>query len=305
MAEVIIIMTESRIVAASKKLLQSGKSKLNHIRLSLPRTDQAEKEARRQRRLDRGAPSLRFWYLLLRQTLGERNLLPLSEEMRDRFVVKGLEYLPKEGVFTLAVNHTLKRWTPRLLSAVHHATMQTRPELALDWLVIVGYWRANLEAKPFAVRWVVERIRAFYTVAFDRWRYNCLRLPMQSTNSKNAQINLTALREWKGRAKKQPTIVFPEGIGARVFKEIRPGAGRWLANLGVPVLPVSVWWDSSLQLWHVGFGPTIEWSEDPELHDVQLGLEIALGLPPEEAPSWQEDLANWQAAWADSLAQKP
>jgi hypothetical protein len=91
-------------------------------------------------------------------------------------------------------------------------------------------------------------------------------------------------------------------MGAQVFKEIRPGAGRWLAGMGVPVLPVSLWWQSDRQLWQIVFGPPLEWSEDPRLHDLQLGLEIALGLPPEEAPDWQEDLAGWQAAWTeDSL----
>src|SRR3954451_22252788 len=69
-------------------------------------------------RPDRGAPRLRFWGILAWQTLRSRDMLALSEETRDAYEAHGLENIPSEGSFSLAVNHTMRRWTPRLLSAV-------------------------------------------------------------------------------------------------------------------------------------------------------------------------------------------
>lgn len=241
-----------------------------------------------------GMPGPRFWWLLVWQTFSKRDLLPLSREIRDAYIVNGLEHIPEEGVFSLAVNHTLARWTPRLLATVHHSTLEKRPDLARDWLVIIGYRRAKLEGRSKTSRWLITHIRRLHDWIYQCWKYNAMRLPIY-----NERSSIQSLREWKERAHEQPTLVFPEGRGARTFEEIRPGAGRWLSGIGVPILPVSMWWDIESDGWQIIIGPPIEWSESPELHDLQLGLEIAAGLPPAEAPLWQEHLTCWQEATTD------
>lgn len=247
-------------------------------------------------RPNRGAPSLWFWVIFLTQTLRGRDLLPLSREMRDSYQAEGLEHLPPGGVFTLAVNHTMRRWTPRVLASIHQATIEQRPDLARDWLVIVGYKEARLEGRPRSVQWLILQIRRLHTGVYQRWTHNVLRLPMG-----NDRASVQALREWKKRAQRQPTIVFPEGRGYPTFEEVRPGAGRWLGALDVPVLPASVWWNEQAAQWHIVFGPCIEWSVNPRLHDLQIGLEIAERLPPTHAPLWQDDLEHWRAAFEDEV----
>lgn len=241
---------------------------------------------------DKGAPRLRFWLILLWQTLTRRSILPLSREMADAFVVKGLANIPENGVFTLAVNHTMRRWTPRSLATLHQATLSRRPDLASDWLVIVGYREINIAGRPRLAQRLITLMRRFYSWLHQRWNYNVLRLPMS-----NDRRSIEALRAWKGRAPQQPAVVFPEGRGTDTFEEIRPGAGRWLATLGVAVLPVSMWWESAANQWQIMVAPPIEWSEDVGLHDLQIGLEIALGLPADEAPNWQAALVAWEKAY--------
>ncbi len=246
-----------------------------------------------RRRQEKGAPRLRFWLVLAWQTLRQRDIRPLSREMADPFEAHGLEYLPAHGVFTLAVNHASRRWTPRLLATVHAATLIGRPDLARHWLVIVGYREASLEGKPFLVRKFLVTMRRIFGWVYSRWLYNTLRLPMG-----NERASIQALRGWKKRARSQPCLVFPEGRGATTFEEVRPGSGHWLAALGGTVLPVSVWWEAEVGRWQIVFGPAMEWSHNHRLHDHQIGLEIAVSLPPEEAPLWQDSLADWEAAYA-------
>ena len=242
-------------------------------------------------RAGRGAPRLRFWPLLIWQTLTARDLRILSHEMCDHYQVQGLDYLPTSGVFTLAANHTMRRWTPRSLATIHRATLEKRPDLGQAWLVIVGYKELELAERGWLMRFLIKQMRRFYARIYLRWQYNILRLPMG-----NNRASMQALREWRRRAKQQPTLVLPEGRGAKAFEEIRPGAGRMLASLEVPILPVSVSWQETEQRWQVIFGPPIQWSNEARLHDLQIGLEIALALPAAEAPRWQTALAQWQAA---------
>ncbi len=161
-------------------------------------------------RPDRGAPRLRFWAILAWQTLRGRDLLPLSEETRDVYEAHGLENIPAEGSFSLAVNHTMRRWTPRLLSAVHAAAMEKRPEYARQWIVIVGYREAKVEGRGRPARAFILTLRKIHTWIYRRWSYNALRLPMD-----NQRAGLLALRNWKLRARQQPSVVFPEGRGSK------------------------------------------------------------------------------------------
>lgn len=245
-------------------------------------------------RPDRGAPGLRFWLILFWQTFRQRDILPLSRAMLDPYQAQGLENIPADGVFTLAVNHTNRRWLPHLMASVHQATIEKRPELAREWLVIVGFRRAKIEGRPAWQRGLILTIRRFFDQMWERWSYNSIRLPMADRDKDS--VKLDALRQWRQRSKNQPSIVFPEGRAAPLFENIRPGAGRWLAGLDVPVLPVSAWWEEDQARWQIVFGPAIRWSKNPRLHDLQVGLEIAYALPPEQAPEWQADLDAWREA---------
>jgi hypothetical protein len=248
-------------------------------------------------RRPRGAPSLRFWVIFLWQTFfGKRDLRPLSREVADPYSVQGLENLPRNGVFTVAVNHNMRRWLPRLLASVQAAADKVRPDLAADWLVIVGYRHAKTDGRPAWQRRYILTVRGVVDYLWGRWSHNALRLPM--ADKERDRVYIESLRVWKNRAQAQPTVVFPEGRGSQIFEDIRPGAGRWLAGLGVPVIPASVWWDEDAGRWHIVFGPPVRWSQNPRLHDLQLGLEIAYGLPPEAAPGWQNDLQRWRDAHA-------
>lgn len=250
--------------------------------------------SRKKKRIRKGppdAPPLSFWMVLARETLTSRNIVCLSNEMADPFDCIGLENIPAEGTFALAVNHSDVRWTPRLLASLHLATQARRPDLAKEWLVIVGNRAPRLERFNRAQRWIALKIRGVFDRIFRRWNYNCLRIPLG-----NERASLKALREWRARAKEQPSIVFPEGRASATFKEVRPGSGRWLANLGVPVIPVAAWWDESRDEWVFDFGEPIEWADRSNLHDLQLGLAIAEALPPQDAPDWQEALTRWRKA---------
>lgn len=228
------------------------------------------------------------------QCLTHRSIVGLSRELAEPYWASGLENLPQDGSFVLAVNHTTVRWTPRLLASIHKATLERRPELAGEWLVVVGNRELRQERlRPWA-RPIAVRIRQGFERVYDLWNYNCLRLPMG-----NERVSPKALREWRTRAKTQPSIVFPEGRGATTFKEIRPGAGRWLATFDVPTIPLAVWWDEPKNGWVFDFGPAIEWASQSSLHDVQLGLALAEALPPAEAPDWQPALSRWRKAHSE------
>ncbi len=211
--------------------------------------------------------------------------------MAEPYSVFGLENLPLQGTFVLALNHTSTRWTPRQLATVHLATLQRRPDLKSDWLVVVGYRALRPERYTGWQRKLVGKVRRLIERVISRWDYNCFRLPTIREG-----VSLTSLREWRARAKNQPSLVFPEGRASQFFREVRPGSGRWLASLGLPVLPVATWWDLEKNKWIIDFGPPVEWTEQSHLQDLQLGLAIANALPPEEAPDWQERLELWEAA---------
>ncbi|MEI6046470.1 MAG: 1-acyl-sn-glycerol-3-phosphate acyltransferase [Chloroflexota bacterium] len=253
----------------------------------------------RKKRVRKGppdAPRLRFWFILAKETLTTCSIVALSLEMAEPFHCIGLENIPEQGSFVLAINHTNVRWTPRMLASIHLATIQRRPELAEEWLVIVGHREPRLERLQPWQRWFALKIRRFYDQIYHRWKYNSLRLPMD-----NDGASLKALREWRIRSKTQPSLVFPEGRAATTFREVRLGSGRWLAALGVPVLPVAGWWDETRKGWVLDFGLPIEWSAQTNLQDLQLGLAIAEALPPEEAPDWQAALTRWRTVHSPEI----
>jgi hypothetical protein len=111
---------------------------------------------------------------------------------------------------------------------------------------------------------------------------------------------VTALREWRRRVEKHPALVFPEGVARGQLGDIRLGAGRWLAKLPAPTLPVAAWQVG--EAWTVIVGEPIQWSNRADLHDLQLGLAMAELLPPELAPQWQDLLGRWRAVHAQPPA---
>lgn len=203
-----------------------------------------------------------------------------------RLEVKGLENLPEGAGFVLAANHYHGWPAFDVVGAVFAAASRGRPDVADRLAIIVGRRERVRQGKPPIPARLTRRLLNF---AYQRWSANVERLPLG-----NQRASIQTLREWRSRARQQPTLVFPEGKARLQFGLVRPGAGRWCARLGVPVVPVGVWYYEGG--WQVRIGKPIEWARRAELHDVQLGLAIADLLPPEIAPRWQNGLAQWRAA---------
>jgi 1-acyl-sn-glycerol-3-phosphate acyltransferase len=230
-----------------------------------------------------------FWLVFAVTTLTNRRLSWLVKARRigeNPVLVEGLENIPEPGVFTLAVNHYKGSRTIDVIAAIYDAINRTRPELRDEYLLVVGH-RRRKRTNPTPI--LTRIIRRMYDLNYRVWQKNALRIALG-----NDRASIRALREWRGRAKTQPTLVFPEGKSNLEFVKVREGSGRWLESLNVPVLPVAVWWEKGY--WQVRFGPPVRWSERPELHDLQLGLNIARLLPLELAPLWQDRLQQWQEA---------
>ncbi len=237
-----------------------------------------------------GKPSfgrwLLFWLGFVIETFTRRRLSQLVRLRlgRAQLELTGLANLPPTGNFVLAVNHYNGWPTLDVIAAVYAAANRVRPDQADRYAIIVGRReRTRTTPPPLPAR----LIRRVINLAFQRWEANAARLPLG-----NRRSSIQTLREWRTRVKRQPTLVFPEGKARLQFGLVRSGAGRWLGAVGVPVVPVSIWWYA--QAWHIRFGPPINWSHRPELHDIQLGLTLANLLPPELAPTWQDSLARWR-----------
>lgn len=224
-----------------------------------------------------------FWATFIRESFTLCRLAPLVDlwpGTRSESV-EGLEHLPAAGSFILALNHFGGGSTLGVLSATIKAVSRARPD-SLESLLIVQGVRGRTSGRGLLRRLV------WYILA--RWKGHLIALPLG-----NESPSLTALREWRDRARQQPSLVFPEGRARLRFGTVRPGAGRWLASLEVPVLPVAVW--CTKEGWHVRVGPIIEWSHRQELLDWQLGLNIATLLPEDLSSLWQEPLARWKGAY--------
>jgi hypothetical protein len=231
----------------------------------------------------------RFWLRLARETFGKRRVMPLvAARMASEQVcpVYGLDCVPREGAFILAVNHYSGRAALDTVAAVLAGLSQARPDAIEQITIIIGQRRNQPKnrVQAFVYRRVVRLLDALY----GRWQAHIVRIPL-----KNPEPNPSGLRDWRRRD--QPAFVFPEGRASVPFGSIRRGAGRWLAALGLPVVPVAVWW-MEREGWTVRFGSPVEWTRRPDLRDVQLGLAMAALLPPDLAASWQADLARWRAA---------
>ncbi len=230
-----------------------------------------------------------FWLNLIFETVTFRRLSRLVKLWLEGYVsfdVKGLENIPQTGNFVLALNHYQARATLDLIVVTVAAISQVRPDLYQNLLLITGR-RVRHSTKPMAVparvvSWVVGLV-------FGRWQNHLLRIPWS-----NQRASVRALREWRERSQYQTSVVFPEGKANLEFMPVRKGAGRWLAGMPEPIVPVAVWRETGR--WQVRFGPPIVWSHRPELHDLQLGLNIANLLPADLAPDWQENLALWHSA---------
>ncbi|HEX2913074.1 MAG TPA: 1-acyl-sn-glycerol-3-phosphate acyltransferase [Chloroflexia bacterium] len=230
---------------------------------------------------------LYFWFGFLLETLTKRRLARLVKLRLGKTPLsppQGLEKLPATGTFVLAANHFSGWPVIDVIPAILTAANRQRPDLADDYLIIVGRREPRRSNPPLPAR----LSRKVINFAFARWSKNVIRLPLD-----NRQVSIKFLREWRTRVQKQPVLVFPEGKARLEFGPVRAGVGRWFSNLDVPVVPVGIWWHENT--WHVRIGPAIEWSSRNELHDFQLGLAIANLLPPELATRWQKALNEWRA----------
>jgi len=235
---------------------------------------------------DRGlAAALRFWGRLTVETLGGRRLdrVVAARLGAAPITATGAGDLPPDGPFVFAVNHFRAGLTMGTVSAVISAAACARPDVARDTLLIVGG-----PPRPPTGR-LVRVVRRLMSAFWARWSRAVLRVPMAGNGP-----TLSALRAFREAARERPVLVFPEGRASALFADVRPGAGRWLGSLAVPVVPVGVF--RSDDGWTVAFGPPLRWSPRAELRDVQLGLAIASLLPPALAPRWLPLLERWRAA---------
>ncbi len=233
-----------------------------------------------------------FWVRALIETLGRRRFSRVLAARVRRGAVEatGVEHVRAEGGLVLAVNHYHARLTFEVIAATLHAAEQARAGVIDACTVVVGQ-----RLRPGPVTRRRRFVRACADWLFGRWSKNAVRIPT------DARLGVSALRTVARRAAEVPLLVFPEGVGQGEFIDLRPGSGRFLAGLGVPVVPVGVVHEGAR--WRVVFGAPLAWGPDRRLHDVQLGLAIAELLPPEVAPTWQGMLTRWRAAHTRVVAE--
>lgn len=229
--------------------------------------------------------SIRFWVGAAFETITRRRLSRLVRGRLGRRTVEatGVDAVPREGAFVLAVNHYHAGRTLDVIAAVLSAAGRARPEVCDACVIVVGQ-RARKHPS-----WWSRLLRWIGQAPLRRWSRNIVRIPMG-----NDAPQLTALREWRRRVATSPALVFPEGVARGELGPMRPGAGRWLARLPVPTLPVAAWQERDA--WVVQIGEPIQWAKRADLHDSQLGLAIAEMLPPELATRWQDLLRRWRDA---------
>jgi 1-acyl-sn-glycerol-3-phosphate acyltransferase len=226
-----------------------------------------------------------FWLVFMWETLGHRHVLPLVRMRIGPLHVDGLEHVLRGGSFVLAVNHYGEQRALDIIAAVLAAANLQRPDLANRYLLVAGSRGAKRRA-PSPLAHLMQRL---LHLVYGRWAKHVLLISLG-----NERASASSLRRWRACAGEQPSLVFPEGRRRAAFGAVRPGAGRWLASLGVPTLPVGAWRQGCA--WHVHFGAPVSWSRREELRDKQLGLAIAALLPSELAPAWTPYLEAWREA---------
>lgn len=235
----------------------------------------------------------RFWLRFAYETLRRQEIVPLARtRLRGEPLhsIVGVSHLPTEAAFVLAVNHYSGRATLDATAAVITALADARPQVAPQTALVIGHRWPPAKSRLHAI--MLGIARPIVSWIFARWEKHTLRIPL-----KNPVPSPAGLREW--RARQQPVLVFPEGRARVKFGKIRAGAGRWLATLGMPVLPVGVWWEAE-HGWSVQFGPPLRWADRDGLRDLQLGLAMAALLPEPLAQDWHADLTRWRNAHQDT-----
>ena len=214
--------------------------------------------------------NLSDWLPALFATVGSRKPSCFTAIWRlfNRLSCEGLDNIPPQGPFVLALNHIKDPGSAvTLLGAALAAVAQRRPDAIDEMQAIVGFREPN-RPQNFPTRVV----RSLWEWTKARWSRNLLHVPLTSRKH-----SVSGLMRWRKSADQRPSLVFAEGISRPLFGPVRKGAGTWLGSLSAPTLPVGVWWHAGR--WHVLIGKPVHWSDKRELHDVQLGYRIAQLLP--------------------------
>jgi hypothetical protein len=234
--------------------------------------------------------SVFLWATVVITTLFRPSLALLTsiwQRFTARVEVEGLENLPTDGSFILALNHVKGAGSAvALISIVLTAVSGKRADTVDRTIVMVG------RREPRNQNIIGRGLRSIVNWAKRRWAGNILQIPLDSDKSAPK-----AMREWREASRTRASLVFPEGIARPFFGPIRDGSGVWLSAMPAPTVPVAVWWHN--RRWHVRFGKPVAWSSRRELRDVQVGLEIARLLPkPLIQRSWAELLERQRAVRA-------
>lgn len=195
--------------------------------------------------------------------------------------VEGLDKLPRQGSFVLALNHFGGAGTLRVIAQALQSLSSVRPD-AVDEVVIITGRRASNDAVTSFFRQLMRRLINW---GFQRWSANVVRLSLDE-----GKMSTTSLRRWRKLASEKPSLVFPEGRAQLHFGQVRSGAGLFLRSIApvAPVIPVAVFCRDGL--WTVRFGKPIVWCDRLDLSDAQVGLSIASLLPAELTPLWNRAL---------------
>lgn len=195
---------------------------------------------------------------------------------------EGLEHIPAEGAFVLALNHHPDGATGAVVLAALRAIARARPALIERVLVVGG--RGALGPPKSRAQSLLRSIGRLWVRAFRRrWREHFAVISMART-----QPDYGSLRAWKREAASKLSVVYPEGVARETLGPMREGSGRWLATMDVPTIPCAVWWDGAR--WQVRFGAPVHWARRSALRDPQLGLAIAAMLPEPLQGGWRLDL---------------
>lgn len=233
--------------------------------------------------------ALKFWGGFFYETLTSRDLLRLVDLRLNQTqvqIVEGSENIVTNQTFVLAVNHYGEQMTFDVIAALFAAIHVIRPEILNRWLIVVGQRQPNYQ-KGKIKESIIQYIRNLVAIFYKRWDNHVIRIPLD-----NELPSIKSLRAWRKRCLLQPMVVFPEGKVDLEFDAVRPGTGKWLSSLNVPIIPVGIWYHQTQ--WYIRLGHAINWSTEIELRDIQLNLCIASLLPTVLVEVWHDDLRQWK-----------